>query len=1142
MRKPLLLVLCILFKISVSFGQDIYTYTNITTGTPDYTDPLLASFTDLTAIGATSTTACGSGFSGISGWPLATTYSSTGPCIQVTLTASAGYTIKSTGFTAGLRRSGTGPSAARLAYSTDGVTWIDDSVDHSPTAGSCATSTSGTTLASWTSYCVTNTTLYFRIYPFSATSTGGTIQVYGLDIIGTLVPVASLITPTITPTGPTTFCAGGHVLLNATATGSGDTYQWYNSAGIITGATGTSYTATATDNYYVNLTSSPGCTDTSAHISVTVNPSPAATISASGPVSFCAPGSVTLTETSGTGTTYQWYNTSGPVSGATAASFTATTTDRDSVMITNSFGCIDTSAAIIVTSYTPPTAVVTPSGPVSFCPGSSAVLSATTGTGYTYQWYNNTGIIAGAAAYSLSVTAAGRDSVIVTGTGGCTATSNAVIVTLFPTPVPVITASGPLSFCTPSSVTLTETSGTGITYQWYNNSGIIPGATTAALTVGSTGRDSVVVTNSSGCSATSAAAVLTAYTPPVAVVTPAGPLAFCTGGSALLTASTGAGYTYQWFNNSGIIAGATAYTLTVSNAGSDSVVITSIGGCIAVSNAVSISLYPLPAPVVTASGPVSFCTPGSVVLTETSGTGTSYQWYNTSGIIAGATNAFYTASTTGRDSVKVTNSSGCSATEAATIVTANTTPVAAILPAGPVAICSGSSTVLTTTPGAGYTYQWYDGAGIIAGATGISHTVSSAGRDSVVITSAAGCPATANAVVVSVNPLPNTTVTASGPSVFCSNDSVILTAVTAAGVTYQWHDASGAIAGATDATYTVHSSGTYHVNVMNSFGCSANSTNYVFTVHTAPSSAVTYSGPLSFCAGGSVTITADMTAGDTYQWYNATGAIAGAVSSTYTANSSGDYYVVITGINGCITTSASSHIVEVAVPFITPQSTTSFCGGDNVIIAVSTGSASGITYQWMRNGINIPGATGAVFAASTSGDYTCLVTISASCFSTTNAVTVNVFPTPNPVVTYDGIYLNTQTYFSSYQWFVNAVSIPDATTYHTIPAEIGSYRVMVTDTNNCHAYSLAHSIFVLAVNNVNTAEEAKIYPNPTTETLHITAQKNVRAVITNVTGKTVIDQAHATDINVSSLPTGIYMVMLYDENGERVLVQKLVKE
>ena len=196
----------------------------------------------------------------------------------------------------------------------------------------------------------------------------------------------------------------------------------------------------------------------------------------------------------------------------------------------------------------------------------------------------------------------------------------------------------------------------------------------------------------------------------------------------------------------------------------------------------------------------------------------------------------------------------------------------------------------------------------------------------------------------------------------------------------------------------------------------------------------------------------------------------------------------------------------------------------------------------MRNGINIPGATGAVLAASTSGDYTCLVTISASCFSTTNAVTVNVFPTPNPVVTYDGIYLNTQTYFSSYQWFVNAVSIPGATTYHTIPAEIGSYRVMVTDTNNCHAYSLAHSIFVLAVNNVNTTEEAKIYPNPATETLHITAQTNVRAVITNVTGKTVIDQAHATDINVSSLPTGIYMVMLYDENGERLLVQKLIKE
>jgi hypothetical protein len=51
----------------------------------------------------------------------------------------------------------------------------------------------------------------------------------------------------------------------------------------------------------------------------------------------------------------------------------------------------------------------------------------------------------------------------------------------------------------------------------------------------------------------------------------------------------------------------------------------------------------------------------------------------------------------------------------------------------------------------------------------------------------------------------------------------------------------------------------------------------------------------------------------------------------------------------------------------------------------------------------------------------------------------------------------------------------------------------------------------------------------------------VRAVITTVDGKTVIDQANATDINISNLADGMYMIMLYDANGTMVKTDKLLK-
>jgi hypothetical protein len=49
-----------------------------------------------------------------------------------------------------------------------------------------------------------------------------------------------------------------------------DTYQWYNAAGSITGATGQIYTPTANDDYYVVVTDANGCSGQSNMLPITL--------------------------------------------------------------------------------------------------------------------------------------------------------------------------------------------------------------------------------------------------------------------------------------------------------------------------------------------------------------------------------------------------------------------------------------------------------------------------------------------------------------------------------------------------------------------------------------------------------------------------------------------------------------------------------------------------------------------------------------------------------------------------------------------------------------------------------------------------------------------------------------------------------
>ncbi|HRF77795.1 MAG TPA: T9SS type A sorting domain-containing protein, partial [Chitinophagales bacterium] len=150
----------------------------------------------------------------------------------------------------------------------------------------------------------------------------------------------------ISPTGSTSFCTGGSVILNATYSGS--TVQWKRNGINIPGATSPSITASKTGTYTCE-TFSDCDTTLSAAIVVTENKNPNATISAGGPTTFCAGGSVILTEVAVAGCTYQWYKGATPIAGATSLTYTATTSGNYKCRVTKAVtGCYKNSNAIAV--------------------------------------------------------------------------------------------------------------------------------------------------------------------------------------------------------------------------------------------------------------------------------------------------------------------------------------------------------------------------------------------------------------------------------------------------------------------------------------------------------------------------------------------------------------------------------------------------------------------------------------------------------------------------------------------------------------------------------------------------------------------------------------------------------------------------
>src|SRR4030095_4781231 len=115
----------------------IYNYTDNTSGTP-FSVSVNATGSNLTRVnGAGSAAACTTGFSS-KNFTNSSVFNNSLPAIEFTITPLVGYQLSVTSFSAGLRRSNSGPVSVRFAYSlNNGNTWIDQGTNQSPNNASC---------------------------------------------------------------------------------------------------------------------------------------------------------------------------------------------------------------------------------------------------------------------------------------------------------------------------------------------------------------------------------------------------------------------------------------------------------------------------------------------------------------------------------------------------------------------------------------------------------------------------------------------------------------------------------------------------------------------------------------------------------------------------------------------------------------------------------------------------------------------------------------------------------------------------------------------------------------------------------------------------------------------------------------------
>ncbi len=728
------------------------------------------------------------------------------------------------------------------------------------------------------------------------------------------VKLTSAITAPEITASANVVCEGSSVILSVPTSSS---YEWSN------GEKTQSITVSTAGSYTVKVKDAAGCeSGLSREYKLTTAPLPAAPkLSASGSFTNLCPGTqVTLSSTAGNG--YKWSNN------ATGQTLEVSQPGRYTAQVIDANGCVSPASSPIEVTYTskPNTPVITASGKLDICQGEDIKLSATKSDNYTWSDNNST--------QEITVNKSGEYNVFTTNASGCKSDlSNTIRVTVHSLPAKptVLAAQGTSTVCDGNAVTL-NSSVQGATYVWSS------GDSGPSITTTKAGNYSVTVKDQYGCTSPVSDALTVAVRPLPATPTIAasGPVAnFCPENPVTLSSPSAQKYT--WSN------GSSNQSISVNQEGTFTLKVTDEFGCTSLTSAaVQVKPFPKPAtPVVTASRNPSFCEGESVTLVSTSGD--SYSWSGNQ------QTKEITVTQSGEFSLVTVSNNGCRSDQS-NKVTVTVHPLPAkpqISASGSTSLCTGGSVNLTSSPGAGYSYAWSNGA------NNQTISVSTGGAYKVKVTDAFGCgSAESDVVTVVVNPRPaKPVIQVQGSTTFCADKNVTLQAGSTE-TSFVWSS------GETSSAIVVSKPGTYSVQAMNIYNCLSVASDAVTTsVRALPQAPVIRAvGDVEFCEGGAVTLVSD-NSDLKHSWIGNTD-----TKNSISVSQTGTYTARVMDEIGC--TSVVSNAIQVkadplpTTPTITQVGTYKLQAGGN-----------GEIFHWKRDN-QILAFQESVIKAGASGMYT----------------------------------------------------------------------------------------------------------------------------------------------------------------------------
>lgn len=524
-------------------------------------------------------------------------------------------------------------------------------------------------------------------------------------------------TASVTPVGSITLCNSSTSQVLTAAAVSGATYKWYNGNTQISGAASSTYTATATGNYFVAITAN-GCTQSSNVVTIQVMPINGFTItSPRTPATLCND-SFTLSAPLVSGVIYTWRRDGNLISNATARTYTVDRIGSYTVTMAKA-GCTSvTSAALTVTGLD---LALTPTGNVTLCTGESQVLSLPSNSSAIFQWKNGANFV-GNNTNTLTVNQSGSYYAVVT-TSACGSTNTQTVnVGVIPTTINITTTTSPI-ICVNSTVTINAPVIAGVKYHWQRN-GVNVGTNQATFTATQGGQYRVIVSKTDSSCAVASQVLTIEEMNTALTLTPASPIALCNGESVVLRSNPLTGVTYSWKKN-GVTIGSGADSLQVNESGLYKLEVTRYG-CSIESTPVSVNIIPSLLPITSASSTL-LCEGGSVLLETTSLQGMTYVWKKNNVTLPSSNNNRYTVTSAGKYVVLVEHPiTKC-------FVTSDTLEIKlientlSIIPNEIRTICLGDSLLLSSTPIVGGIYNWQKNSANISGATSTTYIAKTSG-------------------------------------------------------------------------------------------------------------------------------------------------------------------------------------------------------------------------------------------------------------------------------------------------------------------------------------------------------------------------------------------------------------------------------